>query len=127
MALISPALIESRTSFEPSKPTTITSVRPAASSAAMAPIAIVSLPEITPLMSGLACRIDSIFVKASVWHQLARLLRDHLQVGILVDHVVVALGADAGVGVGLLADQLGVVALLAHQLDELLGAQLAPW
>ncbi len=66
-----PFLIESRTSFEPSKPTTITSFRPAASSAAQAPIAMVSLPEITPLMSGLACRIDSIFSKASVWLQLA--------------------------------------------------------
>ena len=32
---------------------------------------MVSLPEITPLMSGLACRIDSIFSKASGWLQLA--------------------------------------------------------
>ena len=56
-----PLMIESRTSFEPSKPTTITSVRPAASSAAQAPIAIVSLPQITPLMPGLACRMVSIF------------------------------------------------------------------
>ena len=47
--------------FDPSNPTTITSLRPAASSAASAPIAIVSLPEITPLMSGCAWRIDSIF------------------------------------------------------------------
>jgi hypothetical protein len=60
---------------------------------------MVSLPEITPLMSGLACRI-------------------------FVDHVVIALRADAGVGVGFLADQLDIIALLAHQLDELLRAEL---
>ena len=37
---------------------------------------------------------------------------------------MIALGADAGIGVGFLADQLDIVALLAHQLDELLRAEL---
>ena len=48
---------------------------------------------------------------------------DHLQVGVLVENVVIALRANAGVGVGLLADELGVVALFAHDLDELLRAE----
>ena len=38
-------------------------------------------------------------------------------------HVVVALRADVGVGVGVLAGQLDVVALLAHQLDKVLGQE----
>jgi hypothetical protein len=46
-------------------------VLPAAFSAASAPSAMVSLPEITPTMSGLVCKIASIRVKASVWLQLA--------------------------------------------------------
>ena len=55
---------------------------------------------------------------------VGRLLRHHLQVRIVVDDVVIALGADAGIGVGFLADQLDVIAFLAHQLDELLRAEL---
>ena len=93
-------------------------------SAAQAPIAIVSLPEITPLMSGLACRIDLHLGVGLRLAPVGRLLGDHLQVRIFVDDVVIALGADAGIGVGFLADQLDVVALLAHQLDELLRAEL---
>ena len=55
---------------------------------------------------------------------VGRLARDHLQVRIVVDHVVIALRADAGVGVRLLADEFDIIALLAHQLDELLRAEL---
>ena len=85
---------------------------------------MVSLPEITPLMSGLACRIDLHLRIGLRLAPVGRLLRDHLQVRILVDDVVIALRADAGIGVGFLADQLDEVALLAHQLDELLRAEL---
>ena len=55
---------------------------------------------------------------------IGRLLGDALQIGIFADDVVIALGADAGVGVGFLADEFGVIALLAHQLDEFLRAEL---
>ena len=44
---------------------------PAAFRAAMAPMAMVSLPQMTPLMSGWACMMVSILEKASVWLQLA--------------------------------------------------------
>ncbi|MNP28105.1 hypothetical protein D3C76_1210550 [compost metagenome] len=37
---------------------------------------------------------------------------------------MIARGADAGIGVGFLAHQLGIFALLAHQLDEFLGPEL---
>ena len=56
----------------PSKPATmILPVRPAASTAATAPSAMVSLPAMIPLMPGLLCRIVSVLVKASCWSQLA--------------------------------------------------------
>ena len=55
---------------------------------------------------------------------VGRLLGDALQVRIFADDVVIALGANAGVGVGFLADEFGVIALLAHQLDEFLRAEL---
>ncbi len=53
-----------------------------------------------------------------------RLLGNHLQVRIIVDDVVIALRADAGIGVGLLAHELDIVALFAHLLDEFLRAEL---
>ena len=47
----------------------------------------------------------------------------HLHLGILVDDIMVALGADASVGVGLLAHQFHVGPFFAHQFHELLGAE----
>ena len=49
---------------------------------------------------------------------------DLLERGDPADHVGVALGAHAGVGVGLLADEFDVLALAAERLDELLRAEL---
>ncbi len=50
-----------------------------------------------------------------------RLLGHHLHVGVFVDHIVVALRADVGVGVGVAAGQLHILALAVHQLHEVLG------
>ena len=75
-------------------------------------------------MSGLACRIDLHLRIGLRLAPIGRLAGDHLHVRILVDDVMIALGADAGIGVGLLADQFDIVALLAHQLDEFLRAEL---
>ncbi len=111
------------TSLEPSNPTTMTSLRPAASRAAWAPMAMVSLPEMIALdvRVGLEDRLG--LGEGLGLAPVGALAGDRLQLRVLVDDVVVALGADAGVGVRLLADQLGVVALLLHPLDELLGPQ----
>src|ERR1700712_284350 len=57
VALMPPLRMEETTSGLPSKPVTITLVLPAATRAAWAPNAMVSLPAMIPLMLGCACRI----------------------------------------------------------------------
>ena len=53
------------------------------------------------------------------------LLGDALQIRVIADDVVIAFGANPGVGVGFLADEFRIIALLAHQLDEFLRAELS--
>ncbi len=91
--------------------------------AAYAPRAMVSLPAMMPLMFGCACRMVWVLLQRLGLVPVRALLGDHLQVRVLVEHAVVALRPDARVGVGGLAGQLGVLALAAHHLGELLAAE----
>lgn len=49
--------------------------------------------------------------------------RDHLQIGVLIEHVVIAAAAHRRVCVRLTPDQFNVIAGFAHQPDELLGTE----
>ncbi len=51
------------------------------------------------------------------------LLSDHLHIGELVEDVVIALGADVRVGVGVLAGEFDVSAFFFHELSEVFGEE----
>jgi hypothetical protein len=48
---------------------------------------------------------------------------DYLQSGVLIQHIVIPAAADRGIRIRLASDELDVVALFAHQPNELVGAK----